>query len=136
MTVAAVIGEGTNMHVDEYLDAARARGRYDSDRALGRAINRSHTTVNAWRAKKQWPDDDAMLALADISGIDRSTALLDLNSWRTKSSDARNQYLKIATDLSRVAVIAVLLFAPGFARANIGGTNKPENSRLYTLCAF
>ena len=116
--------------IEEYLDLAKARADIKSDRQLGPAIGQSTQTVTHYRRKNAWPSDDAMLRLADLAGIPREEALLDLACWRS-TSHARPTWQAIAAKLAAVApaafltaVLPTLVAAAFFA----GATPSPANA--------
>lgn len=70
--------------IDNYIDLARERSEIASDGKLCRALGVSRPTVSSWRTKRNWPSDETMVQLADLAKIERETALLHLNAWRSE----------------------------------------------------
>src|SRR3990167_10061762 len=92
------------MTIDDYMDAARARHGLNSDRQLARQIGLSAPSVNSWRTKRAWPDDETMVRLADLAGIDLERALTDLNHWRA-GPKARPIYERILARLTAALIV-------------------------------
>lgn len=93
-------------NVQHYIDAAKERNGYKSDRALDRALALSGAAVSHWRTGRSFPTDDTMVKLADLAGIDRRAAMLDLCIWRTAGA-AR----KVFEDIAKTAAAVLLVFA-------------------------
>jgi ATP diphosphatase len=89
------------------------------------------SSVSWYRTKRAWPDDATMLRIAELAGADQARALLDLNTWRAKSSAVADLYRKMAATVSAV-VFAIVLLSPG--SGNAAGTKALELTHKYTLC--
>lgn len=96
------------MQIDQYLDAAISARGFSSDRELSRALGLSGVGVSLYRTKRSWPSDEIMVALAELAGLDVQRALLDLNTWRAKSSRVRELYSRLAGELVPAILAAVL----------------------------
>lgn len=121
----------SEMHLDDYLDAAIKAQGLTSDRDLGRRLGFASTPVTQWRTKRTWPSDENMVAIAKLARIDPARALIDLNIWRAKSPETRTQYqhlLEKVTACILIVFIALSLLAPpAFAG---------ERSGYKSACAF
>jgi len=84
-----------NPTIDVYIDLARELNGLSSDRRVAQALGVTPATVNAWRSKRQWPSDQAMIRLADLTQRARECALVDLNMWRARTPAVRQTYGKI-----------------------------------------
>lgn len=101
------------MTLDEYLDAALARCGFTADRQLNNALNLSHAGVTHLRCKRMLPSDGTMIALAKLAGVDPAQALLELNSWRSKSSEAQLLYSELARRLASSVMLALFIVFEG-----------------------
>ena len=72
--------------VDFYLDEARKRGGFTSDRSMDKGLGLTPGAVCSYRIKRAWPSDETIIKLAKIAGISPEAALLDLNVWRSTGS--------------------------------------------------
>lgn len=113
--------------IDWYLDRARERAGLSSDRELGRRLELSGGAVNQWRTKRYWPDDESMLAIAELAGVEPARALLDLNSWRAKGERVRAVYLDLAAK-------AFVLIACVFVSNNNAQAANLQENRLADIC--
>ncbi|MBB59020.1 MAG: hypothetical protein CMM42_17540 [Rhodospirillaceae bacterium] len=78
--------------IDSYLDYAKDALSVRSDRKLAKLIGVTPATVNAWRGKRQWPTEEAMIRLGDLLDIPAKVALMDLRRWASKSFEASEAY--------------------------------------------
>jgi len=101
--------------VVDYINAAKARAGFKSDRALGMALGGSVDLVAAWRnTARKYPSDEKMLRLADMAGIPRDQALLDLADWKADET-TRATWRLIRAKLASVAAAVLLVFlVPSF----------------------
>lgn len=91
-----------------YLDTAKARQGFKSDRQLSSALGYSSAVAHQLRSRFTPPSDETMVKLATMAGVPASEALMDLNIWRSKSTEVRSAYEKIAAQLKGAAIIAAL----------------------------
>ncbi len=89
------------MTIDDYIDLAMANRKFSSDRELGRALGFKGNPVNHWRTKRAWPADPTMIRLAQLAGVDPIWALVELNIWRSQSTEARKAYQMLQRLLER-----------------------------------
>lgn len=122
--------------IDWYLDEARARAAIPSDNALSRRLGFQNQAVNHWRLRRAWPSDDAMMALAELAGVDPAKALLDLNTWRCKSERVRDSYLALIAKISAAGILAYALSTTLPPAANASRTDQPRISQYYALCVI
>lgn len=80
--------------IDIYCDAAKALNNLNSDRDLAKHLKVAQASVSAWRTKRMWPSSEVMILLADLARMDRATALLSLQCWKTEGS-AKDTYKDI-----------------------------------------
>lgn len=121
--------------VDFYIDAAKARQHFKSDRELSRALGAKGNPVTQWRCRRSWPADDTMLRLADLAGLDPVNSLMDLNRWRAASSNVRSVYERIAHRLSGTAAsIIVALGVAGYGIVGSGDASAKVSSAQGNQC--
>lgn len=95
-------------HLIDILNLALKRNGLSSDRKLAPVMALSPASISAWRKGHALPDDDSMARLADLAGLDKREALLQLNIWRC-DGPAREMYENMLAGLKKV--VAVLLMA-------------------------
>lgn len=92
----------------EYLDAAKEKTGM-SDLELGFRIGYKSLVVYQLRKGQRTINEDAMMRLADIAGISREEAALDLAIWRAKGTEAAPVYERMAAMLRGVVLSAAFL---------------------------
>ncbi|MBL4761689.1 MAG: hypothetical protein JKY93_03205 [Gammaproteobacteria bacterium] len=113
--------------LDDYINVAVIRNNFRSKREFCKSIGVSHNAINTYN-NGTFPSDDTMLKIADLAGIDKEIALLELGIWKN-SGAAQKAYASILQKMARVtAAIAIMLgslLAPQSADA---GTNAKHSS--------
>src|SRR5580692_5736940 len=109
--------------VDHYIDRAIQLRGLPSYSALARHLGVTEPTVNAWRHKRQWPDDTVMTRLADAAEVPRAFALIHLNSWRARDASTQREYLTIFDLMKHCMVVLLILTGLLPTAANASGTN-------------
>lgn len=79
-----------------YIDLAKQKHRFKSDRQLSLALGLSTSTVNQWIAGRSFPNDGVMIRLATMAGENPDLALINLNVWRSNDESVKNSYRRIA----------------------------------------
>lgn len=101
------------MLLSEYLDRARANHGLRSDRELGRLLGFQGAAISQWRSKRSWPTEENMVRLADLAGVERQQAIIELAMWRAASPEVRSTYEAIRDALAKtgslVAVAAIFI---------------------------
>lgn len=112
------------MIIDDYLDAAKIKNNYRSDRKLSEHLGLKTSAVNQWRTRRAWPSDEVMIRLADKAGADPMDAILDLNIWRS-----HGEAVTLYTRMKKAISAALVLFALGFG----GQLATPSNAQASGL---
>lgn len=112
-----------NRTVDDYMNIAKERNNFRSDRQLALALGVTTTTTTGWRTKRQWPSDAQMPALARLAGVNPLVGIAERDIWRS-SEPTRTLYEQIAQIVSRTAATALILltFSIIAGSANASGT--------------
>ncbi|MEG3641646.1 hypothetical protein [Magnetococcus sp. PR-3] len=97
------------MTIDNYCDLAKQNHALKNDSALAEALNLKRNAISNWRTKRAWPNDESMVALAELAGKDPGEALLHLASWRT-GGKAHQEWQKLFMTLTGTAAIFALFF--------------------------
>lgn len=92
--------------IANYLDAARARNGIKSDRALSKILKNSPSTVYFYRRGVTLPNPENMIKLADLCGIERAQALLDLALLQSESEEVLDVYRSIYSKVTGENVAA------------------------------
>ncbi len=121
----------------EYLDAAKERTGIKTDMELNFAIGFKGLVVSSLRSAKKLPSDDKMITIADMAGIPKEQALMDLNIWRAAGTTAEPIYKRMAAMMRGVVlglllILAVTYSAPARA-ADFGQSHSLIKSGMYIM---
>lgn len=92
----------------DYLVAAKERTGLMSDRRLGVALGGSIEMVSQWRTQGKFPSEARMVRLADMAGVPRDQALLDLAEWKSDET-TRDTWRMIRAKIAGAAAAVLLL---------------------------
>ena len=93
------------MNFTEYAEKAINRFGLTGYNHLAREIGVTKATVSHLKTGKALPSDETMIKLAELAGMPKEEALIDLNLWRSKNNPELN---KVWQRLSKMIGIAVL----------------------------
>lgn len=93
-----------------YAEKAIARYGLTGYNNLARELGINKASVSYLRSGKNIPSDDTMIKLAELAGMPKEEALIDLNLWRSKD---KPEVQKIWQRLSKM--IGCLLMVFGFS---------------------
>ncbi len=117
-----------------YLEQAKKKQGYKYDNQVDEALGFKGSMTTMIKKGKRHLSDDSMAKLADLAGMDREVALLDLNVMRSPAH-VQKTYATILQKLTQTtAVIAIfmassLTFAPTPANADV--SNQVRDSVYY-----
>lgn len=81
----------------EYIDKIIARYELRGQNAVAREIGIASSSMARLTTGHSLPSDETMTKLADLAGIAREKALVDLNIWRCKNKPELQQaWLRVA----------------------------------------
>lgn len=109
------------------LDKARTRRGIPTDMALAERLGRSRAVVSEWRAGKSYPDEDLIVALAELAGDDPGEWLLAIKAVRTdgKAGKIWAALAKRLGTAAAVVMLGVMLALPLHANASQPGMSEP-----------
>lgn len=85
---------------DDYLAEARRKTGVASNNQVAALLGISGTSISRLSKGVNLPADETMLKLADLAGLDKEEALIDLSIWRSAGSDiAHDAWKNIARKL-------------------------------------
>jgi len=90
-----------------YVKKAMERSGAKSERQICLMMGMADNTITNYRKRNVLPNEETMMKLAQIAGIDVFIALLDLNIWRSEGQ-AQAAYKNILKKIS-VGIVAVYL---------------------------
>lgn len=93
----------------DYVFEARKKQNIYSNNRLAKEIGIAGASLSVMMNNKTLPSEETLIKIADLAGIPREEALLDLSIWSAKSDDAKSTWKKIREMLKTAAL--VLTFA-------------------------
>lgn len=123
-----------------YVERAKKNQDLTSDAKLAQRINITGASLSNMINKKISPSEETLIKIADLAGISREEALLDLSIWRAKSEDVKNTWEKIRELLKIAAMsLAIMIFFSASASATglqqeTSTTFDLKNVAEYILC--
>lgn len=120
--------------LDQYLDAALLKQRFQSDRQLSASLGLTEIAVSTYRTRRAWPRPAIIIAIAEMGGLDPRRALIDLNTWKAQSERERSLYQQLRQAIPSLIIGAFLtaaLLAPATARSANGSASAAPD--LYIM---
>ncbi len=117
-----------------YIDLAIEKHSIKSDRKLSAQLELSPMAVQRWRKGFSLPSDDTMVKLAEMCGISKEQALLELSYWRSEG-EAKSTYKMLLKKLSATAACAAmtLVLSTSPAHAADGASSNITESIVYIM---
>ena len=92
----------------DYAEKAIVRYNLTGYNNLAREIGITKASMSALRAGKTIPADSTMIKLAELAGLPKEEALIDLNLWRSKDKpELQKVWQRLAKMIGAVALVAV-----------------------------
>lgn len=110
----------------DYADKAIVRYNLTGYSNLARELNLNKATLSYFRNGKALPSEQTMIKLAELAGLPKEEALIDLNLWRSKNNPELN---KIWQRLAKM--IGFWLYLNLFSLLN---SNTCDFTSLFSLC--
>jgi hypothetical protein len=87
--------------IQSYIDDARRHSNLVSNNAVSRALDITSINMTRYHRGHGLPGDQIMLKLAELGGNDPFKALLDLNYWRSKGTNAETYYVLMHDNIDK-----------------------------------
>lgn len=92
-----------------YTDKAITRYSLAGLNALGRELNISSAAISQMNTGKTLPSEETMLKLAELAGMPKEEALIDLNLWRSKNNpELQSVWIRLGKMIKIVPIICAL----------------------------
>ena len=93
---------------NEYAEKAIKRYGLTGYNNLARELNMNKATISYFRSGKALPSEETMIKLAELAGMPKEEALIDLNLWRSKNNPELN---KVWQHLSKMIGLQIFFIA-------------------------
>lgn len=115
----------------EYTERAINRYGLRGQNALAREIGIAGATLSQFSSGKALPSEATMIKLAELAGLPKEEALIDLNLWRSKD---KPEVQKIWQRLSKmIGCVLAILFAPFNCLAASGAQEVSNIGVIFAL---
>ena len=111
------------MDLPTYLDRARERAGFTSDRQLAVAVGVAQNTLRQYRIGLAAPSPERMLRLAELAEVPAERALVDAFSWRAdgpKSRAVMAQIMAMVQGSAAALVLGFMAFSSPASAVTIG----------------
>ena len=78
------------MNFNEYAEKAIVRYGLTGYNNLARELGMTKSSISMLRSGKNVPSEETMIKLAELAGLPKEEALIDLNLWRSKNDPKRH----------------------------------------------
>ena len=116
----------------DYINKAKEKQGIKSDREFCRQLGLTHSTITAYQ-NGSFPNDETMIKIAEMAGVNHYQALVDLNIWRSPLT-TKHFYAKIGEALKQSALTTAclaLMASPSFAGTKQEQMNINHNANIY-----
>ena len=112
------------MNFNEYAEKAIVRYGLTGYNNLARELGMTKSSISMLRSGKNVPSEETMIKLAELAGLPKEEALIDLNLWRSKNDPKRHEiWLRIS---KLIGCVLTCFFAPFNAFASSFGSLTPS----------
>ncbi len=117
-----------------YLDKAREKQGFKSDRQLALALSGVHSLVTSYRRMKAYPSPEMMVKLANYADVPVEIALADLGYWTNFDTEAAPAYKKMAEIVAKAKnYAAAVIIGTGVVTSGFTGSFSESASADDTL---
>ena len=95
-----------NFSVDLLLDAVKKANGWESDYKLAKSLGINPNAVSNYRSKRSLPDELTVQKLAAAAGLDADVLTAQVQAARSRSTEAKSMWERIALRLQSAAVTA------------------------------
>jgi transcriptional regulator with XRE-family HTH domain len=100
-----------NFSVDLLLDAVKKANGWESDYKLAKSLGINPNAVSNYRSKRSLPDELTIQKLAAAGGLDADVLTAQVQAARSRNSETKNMWERIAMRLQSAAVTASVAVA-------------------------
>lgn len=112
------------MNINDYIATAIQRLHLDNQNRLAKELNVSSAFMANMKTGKKLPSEETILKLAELAGIEKEKALIDLNMWRAKDDADR---LAVWQRISKMIGLYIIMSLSLFAKCGVV-------SHMLTMC--
>ena len=114
---------------NEYAEKAIVRYGLTGYNNLARELGMTKSSISMLRSGKNIPSEATMIRLAELAGMPKEEALIDLNLWRSKSNPEINKIWQRVAKMIGILIFS-LLFSSEKTIANSSASNAENLSPI------
>lgn len=113
-----------------YIEEAKKKQGFKYNNQIENALGFKGSMMAIIQKGKGHLSEEKMLELADLAGVDKEIALLDLNMMRA-SGTAQKTYAGILQKLTQTTAAIAILAATTFSATTANASTKTEHANIY-----
>lgn len=115
----------------DYADKAIVRYGLTGYNNLARELGINKASVSCLRAGKTLPSEETMIKLAELAGLPKEEALIDLNLWRSKNDPKRHEIWQRISKMVGCLLLLIICLLPSFSYA--ANHNRYIMRQIFTM---
>lgn len=117
-------------NIENYIERAKQNSSITSNNNLSLELGLSKGALSQFTTGRSFPKEETMVKLADLAGVDRETALLELAIWKTTGA-AQKTFSNILQKISHAALVICALGAFGLNSSPAHAVNQSADFVYY-----
>ena len=105
------------MNFNEYAEKAIVRYGLTGYNNLARELGMTKSSISMLRSGKNVPSEETMIKLAELAGLPKEEALIDLNLWRSKNDPKRHEIWLRISKMVGCLLLLIIWLLPSFSYA-------------------
>ncbi len=105
------------MEFKDYSIKAISRFGLAGNNALARELGLDKSSVSQFINGKAVPSEETMIKLAELAGLPKEEALIDLNLWRSKNDPKRHEIWQRISKMVGCLLLLIICLLPSFSYA-------------------
>ena len=105
------------MNFNEYAEKAIVRYGLTGYNNLARELGMTKSSISMLRSGKNVPSEETMIKLAELAGLPKEEALIDLNLWRSKNDPKRHEIWLRISKMVGCLLLLIICLLPSFSYA-------------------
>lgn len=98
------------MNFEDYTKLAITRLHLNSQNDVARELSITTASMSNFNTGKAFPSEKTMMRLAELAGVEKEKALIDLSTWRAKNDAARFEVWQRISKMIGLQIIIMLFY--------------------------
>lgn len=105
------------MEFKDYTEKAVTRYGLRGQNAVARELGITTASMSQFNTGKAVPSEETMIKLAELAGLPKEEALIDLNLWRSKNDPKRHEIWQRISKMVGCLLLLIICLLPSFSYA-------------------